>query len=267
MSRRLRVISALSIAALVLAACGGGGESSGRTKNAALCYATQEEKDAAVQAARDAFDAAMGGTTVEESPEETPEETPTTVEEEAPVITDDTSPTLEEAFGGGYRRPAVRSASSGGTEMTPEQQQAQMDLEAAEAQPVCEDEATEDSADENAEGEGSDEVITESRTCEVSASFSGDWAAVYPCEGASRVSVSLIGSSQNTGYSSPGSMMNFYLEGLNSFNVSVEVGGIEVVNTTFSRDGDTSVSGDYSVEVMASESERLKKMSSLNLAL
>lgn len=259
MSRRLRVISALSIAALVLAACGGGGESSGRTKNAALCYATQEEKDAAVQAARDAFDAAMGGTTVEESPEETPEETPTTVEEEAPVITDDTSPTLEEAFGGGYRRPAVRSASSGGTEMTPEQQQAQMDLEAAEAQPVCEDEATEDSADENAEGEGSDEVITESRTCEVSASFSGDWAAVYPCEGASRVSVSLIGSSQNTGYSSPGSMMNFYLEGLNSFNVSVEVGGIEVVNTTFSRDGETSVSGDYSVEVMASESEEAEE--------
>lgn len=259
MSRRLRVISALSIAALVLAACGGGGESSGRTKNAALCYATQEEKDAAVQAARDAFDAAMGGTPVEESPEETPEETPTTVEEEVPVITDDTSTTLEEASGGGYRRPAIRSASSGDSGMTPEQQQAQMDLEAAEAQPVCEDEPTEEGADENAEGEESAEVITESRTCEVSASFSGDWATIYPCEGASRVSVSLIGSSQNSGYSSPGSMMMFNLEGLNSFNVSVEVGGIEVVNTTFSRDGETSASGDYSVEVMASESEEAEE--------
>lgn len=254
MSRKVRLLSAITAGVLLLASCGGG-ESSSRTKNAALCYATQEEKDAAVQAARDAFDAAMGGTAVEESPEETPEETPTTVEEEAPVITDDTSTTLEGAFGGGYRRPAIRSASSGDSGMTPEQQQAQMDLEAAEAQPVCEDELTEEGADENAEGEESAEVITESRTCEVSASFSGDWATIYPCEGASRVSVSLIGSSQNSGYSSPGSMMMFNLEGLNSFNVSVEVGGIEVVNTTFSRDGETSASGDYSVEVMASESE------------
>jgi hypothetical protein len=74
-----------------------------------------------------------------------------------PVITDDSSPELEETFGGGYRRPAVRAASSGestvppsgdtgsngegegdGT-LTPEQQQAQLDLEAAESQPLCEE--------------------------------------------------------------------------------------------------------------------------------
>lgn len=139
---RIRVISLFSISALLLAACGGG-ESSSRTKNSALCYATQEEKDAAVQAARDAFDAAMGspeGDTVDETPTSTIEETPST-------ISQDTSTTLEEASGGGYRRPAVRSASGGdttvppvaeGESLTPEQQQAQMDLEAAEAQPLCE---------------------------------------------------------------------------------------------------------------------------------
>ena len=156
MSRKLRLLSATSAVVLFLASCGGG-DTSSRTKNSALCYATQEEKDAAVQAARDAFDAAMGGVIVEENPEGTPEETPTSVDEETPtsvegddpVITDDSSPELEEAFGGGYRRPAVRAASSGDTTvppagdggeavLTPEQQQAQMDLEAAEAQPLCE---------------------------------------------------------------------------------------------------------------------------------
>jgi hypothetical protein len=267
MSRRFRVLSALSIAALVLTSCGGGSDSSGRTRNAALCYATQEEKDAAVQAARDAFDVAMGGTpadeTPEESPDETPtsvdEETPTSVEEDAPVITDDSSPELEETFGGGYRRPAVRVASSGETEMTPAQQQAQMDLEAAEAQPVCEDEATEDGADENAEGEESAEVITESRTCEVSASFSGQWAFVNPCEAATSWNVRLGDPSSNYTYGSPGGPGSFYLHEANSFSISVEVGGIEVVNTTFSRDGETSTSGDYSVEVMASESEEAEE--------
>ena len=156
MSHRARIIALLSVSTLLLASCGGG-ESSGRTKNAALCYETQDDKDAAVKSAQDAFDAAMGGVIVEENPEGTPEETPTSVDEETPtsveedvpVITDDSSPELEEAFGGGYRRPAVRAASGGDSTvppaedggevvLTPEQQQAQMDLEAAEAQPVCE---------------------------------------------------------------------------------------------------------------------------------
>jgi hypothetical protein len=256
MSRKVRLLSAISAAALLLASCGGG-ESTSRTKNSALCYVDQAEKDAAVQAAQDAFDAAMGGAPTDDSiaPTDSTVVTDSTLApENSDVVTDSTS-----ASGGGYRRPAVRAASSGETELTPEQQQAQMDLEAAQAQPLCEDEATEEGSDENAESEQTDEVVTESRTCEVSASFDGDWAAIYPCEGASRVSVSLIGSSQNTSYSSPGSMMTFPLEGSNSFSVSVEVDGVEVVNTTFSRDGETSASGDYSVEVLASESEEAQE--------
>ena len=54
-----RVVGLGAVCVLLLAACGGGSESSTRTKNSALCYATQEEKDAAVQAAQDAFDAAI----------------------------------------------------------------------------------------------------------------------------------------------------------------------------------------------------------------
>jgi len=144
-NRKVRIFAAISAAVLVLASCGGG-ESSSRTRNSALCYADQAEKDAAVQAARDAFDAAMGGESsgdvVDETPTSVVEETPTTIGEETPT-------SLEGASGGGYRRPAVRAASSGdsGSEgegdgtLTPEQQQAQMDLEAAEAQPLCETDA------------------------------------------------------------------------------------------------------------------------------
>ena len=149
---RLAAIGAASV--LLLAACGGG-ESSSRTKNSALCYATQEEKDAAVQAAQDAFDTAMGGAPADESiaPTDSTVVTDSTVApEDSDVVTDSTS-----ATGGGYRRPAVRAASSGDTTvppaadggsegegegdgtLTPEQQQAQMDLETAEAQPLCDE--------------------------------------------------------------------------------------------------------------------------------
>ena len=179
MSRKVRLLSALSVVALLLASCGGG-DSSGRTKNSALCYIDQAEKDAAVQRAQEAFDAAMSGAPAEETPEETPttigEESPTTIEEDVPVITDDSSPELEETFGGGYRRPAVRAASSGDTTvppaedggevvLTPEQQQAQMDLEAAEAQPLCE-----------AEGAESASEVTCTATATIDSSVSDDCA-------------------------------------------------------------------------------------------
>ena len=43
-----RTLAVIAGATLLLAACGGGSSSSGRTRNAALCYADQAEKDAAV---------------------------------------------------------------------------------------------------------------------------------------------------------------------------------------------------------------------------
>ena len=149
MSRNVRLLSAISVVALLLASCGGG-DSSGRTKNSALCYATQEEKDAAVKTAQDAFDAAMGGGTPGDPLSDTTvPATEDSVVSDAPsdsVVTDSTS-----ADGGGYRRPAIRVASSGDTTippsldggaLTPEQQQAQMDLEAAKAQPLCDNSET-----------------------------------------------------------------------------------------------------------------------------
>jgi hypothetical protein len=149
--KRHNRIAATAVAAVMLLASCGGGDSSGRTRNAALCYENQEAKDAAVQLARVAFEASLGNTSTDETPEESPEETPTSVDEETPTsVEEETSTTVEEgAFGGGYRRPAVRAASSGDATvpadeegvLTPEQQQLQMDLENAEAQPLCEPDA------------------------------------------------------------------------------------------------------------------------------
>jgi len=195
MSRKVRIFAALSAVALVLASCGGG-ESSSRTRNSALCYADQAEKDAAVQAARDAFDAAMGGEStgdvVDETPTSVVEETPTTIGEETPT-------SLEGASGGGYRRPAIRAASSGdstvppsgdsGSEgagdgdgtLTPEQQQAQMDLEAAEAQPLCETDA--ESAEISCTATVTlDSVTDDCADGDVRTVNSGDWTLVNTAE-------------------------------------------------------------------------------------
>ena len=174
MKRHIR-IAATAIAAVMLLASCGGGDSSSRTKNSALCYDTQEAKDEAVQVARDAFDAAMGGGTPGDPLSDTTvPATEDSVVDEAPsdtVVTDSTS-----ADGGGYRRPAVRAASSGDTtvppaedggevELTVEQQQAQMDLEAAEAQPLCE-----------AEGAESASEVTCTATATIDSSVSDDCA-------------------------------------------------------------------------------------------
>lgn len=158
MKHHIRIAAAVVAAVMLLASCGGG-DSSGRTRNAALCYETQEEKDAAVQLAREALEASLGNTSTDETPEESPEETPTSVDEETPTsVEEETSTTVEEgAFGGGYRRPAFRSASGGDTtipnpmgdgEFTPEQQQLQMDLKNAEAQPLCGEEGAGETAEE-----------------------------------------------------------------------------------------------------------------------
>jgi len=201
MSRKVRLLSAISVVALVLASCGGG-DSSSRTKNSARCYATQEEKDAAVKAAQDAFDAAMGGAPTDDSiaPTDSTVVTDSTVEPEESDVTEPTVSEDPQASGGGYRRPAVRAASSGdstvppagdgGSEgegegdgtLTPEQQQAQIDLEAAESQQLC-DEGSE-SADEvtctaTATLEG---ISDDCADGDVRIFNSGDWQLVVTAE-------------------------------------------------------------------------------------
>ena len=155
--RKIRIGSAISVVVLLLASCGGG-DTSSRTKNSALCYATQEEKDAAVQAARDAFDAVMAGKMTDDSvPTDSTVVTDSTVTTEDTDSSDVTISENPEAFGGGYQRPAVRAASSGdttvppvaeGESLTPEQQQLQMDLKNAEAQPLCGEEGAGETAEE-----------------------------------------------------------------------------------------------------------------------
>jgi len=171
MKRHLRIAATALAAVMILASCGGS-DSSGRTRNSARCYVDQAEKDAAVQAAQDAFDAAMGGGTPGDPLSDTTvPATEDSVTNDAPndtVVTDSTS-----ADGGGYRRPAVRAASSGDSSvpadeegaLTPEQQQAQIDLETAEAQPLCE-----------TSGEVSQEV-----TCEITFTVPSDTPAVSTC--------------------------------------------------------------------------------------
>ena len=80
---------ALGVAVMFIAASCGSSDSSsgGRTKNSALCFATQEDKDAAIELAQAELDAA--------------------------TATDTTS------AAGGYRRPAVRSM-SGDTTVPPD---------------------------------------------------------------------------------------------------------------------------------------------------
>ena len=199
MSRKVRFLSAITAGVLLLASCGGGGgDSSSRTKNSALCYETQEIKDAAVKAAQERLESAMSGASSGDDNDETPtstiEGTPTTIlqststtilqststtilQSTSTTISQKTSTSLEGASGGGYRRPAVRATSSGdttvppaggGDALTPEQQQAQMELEAAEAQPVCE-----------ADGAASDE-----RTCDITLSVSAgeQYGGTSTCE-------------------------------------------------------------------------------------
>jgi len=189
MKLRIRLVAAISVSALLLASCGGGGDSSGRTKNSALCYATQEEKDAAVQAARDAFDAAMGGGTPGDPlTDTTVPATEDSVEDEAPsdTVLMESSP----ADGGGYRRPAVRAASGGDTTvppaedggtLTPEQQQAQMELEVAETTPLCD--------------VTGDNGVSEERSCEITLTVPSENPGSSTCE---EVVVQILNSESTT---------------------------------------------------------------------
>ena len=52
MKLHLRIAALGAVSVLLFAACGGGSSSSGRTRNAALCYTDQAEKDQVVEDAR-----------------------------------------------------------------------------------------------------------------------------------------------------------------------------------------------------------------------
>ena len=196
--KRHNRIAATAVAAVMLLASCGGGDSSGRTKNSALCYETQEAKVAAVEEALAAFNAAMGGGAPGDSISDTtvPETEDSVVETEDSVVDEAPSDTVlmesSPADGGGYRRPAVRAASSGdttvppagdggGAVLTPEQQQAQMDLEAAEAQPVCETDA--ESAEISCTATAAiDGVSDDCADGDVRISNSGNWTLVNTAE-------------------------------------------------------------------------------------
>ena len=195
MKNHIRIAAAVVAAAMLLASCGGG-DSSGRTKNSALCYETQEAKVAAVEEALAAFNAAMGGGAPGDSISDTtvPETEDSVVETEDSVVDEAPSDTVlmesSPADGGGYRRPAVRAASSGdttvppvaeGESLTPEQQQAQMDLEAAEAQPLCEtdSESTEISCTATRTVDGVSDDCADGEVI-VDDSNGGEWKLVQP---------------------------------------------------------------------------------------
>ena len=146
MKLHFRIAALGAVSVLLFAACGGGSSSSGRQRNAALCYADQAEKDAAVSEAQAAFDASFGGnpppsddTTPSDSSVPTSDSVApdTTVPEEFPEPTASSS--------GGYRRPAIRhfatvppTEPADSVALTDEQLALQLAMQAAEDKQLCE---------------------------------------------------------------------------------------------------------------------------------
>lgn len=159
-TRTIRALSFIAGSVLLIAACGGGSSSSGRQRNAALCYADQAEKDAAVLAAQDAFDASFGGNpppsdSVAPTDSVAPSSNGDTPDTTVPA--DESSDTTT-ADGGGYRRPAVRHFATvpptqpgDSVPMTDEQLALQLAMQAAEQQPLCESSDTTTASDASVE--------------------------------------------------------------------------------------------------------------------
>ena len=144
-----RTLAVIAGATLLIAACGGGSSSSGRTRNVALCYADQAEKDAAVSEAQAAFDASFGGNPPP-SDDSVPDSSvpdssvPDSSVPDTSVPAEETPDTLS-SDGGGYRRPAVRhfatvppTESADSVALTDEQLTLQLELQAAEEMQLCE---------------------------------------------------------------------------------------------------------------------------------
>ena len=139
-----RTLAVIAGATLLIAACGGGSSSSGRTRNVALCYADQAEKDAAVSEAQAAFDASFGGNPPPSDDSVPDSSVPDSSVPDTSVPAEETPDTLS-SDGGGYRRPAVRhfatvppTESGDSVALTDEQLALQLELQAAEEMQLCE---------------------------------------------------------------------------------------------------------------------------------
>ena len=159
MKLHLRIAALGAVSVLLFAACGGGSSSSGRQRNAALCYADQAEKDAAVSEAQAAFDASFGG-----NPPPSDDSVPDSSVPDTSVPAEETPDTLS-SDGGGYRRPAIRhfatvppTEPADSVALTEEQLALQLAMQVAEDKQLC---------------ESSDASSTE-RTCEFTLEKVGD---------------------------------------------------------------------------------------------
>ena len=154
MKLHLRIAALGAVSVLLFAACGGGSSSSSRQRNAALCYADQAEKDAAVSEAQAAFDASFGGnpppsdSSVPDSsvPDSSVPDSsvPDSSVPDTSVPAEETPDTLS-SDGGGYRRPAIRhfatvppTESGDSVALTEEQLALQLAMQAAEDKQLCE---------------------------------------------------------------------------------------------------------------------------------
>ena len=146
MKLHFRIAALGAVSVLLFAACGGGSSSSGRTRNVALCYADQAEKDAAVSEAQAAFDASFGGNPLpsdDTTPSDSSVPTSDSVAPDTTVPERIVEPTVSSS--GGYRRPAIRhfatvhpTESGDSVALTDEQLALQLELQAAEEMQLCE---------------------------------------------------------------------------------------------------------------------------------
>ena len=149
MKLHFRIAALGAVSVLLFAACGGGSSSSSRQRNAALCYADQAEKDAAVSEAQAAFDASFGGNPPP-SDDSVPDSSvpdssvPDSSVPDTSVPAEETPDTLS-SDGGGYRRPAIRhfatvppTESGDSVALTEEQLALQLAMQAAEDKQLCE---------------------------------------------------------------------------------------------------------------------------------
>lgn len=268
----------LAAALIVVVGACGGSEPEARQRNTALCFASEEERAAAIAEAEAQVEAllvaegqpgdeAPGDETpapqepADEAPaDEAPAELEAPVEGEAPAEGDDVVGTNNEDASGGRGRfvTVARGAiddnallaaifAENEAEESDELRQARMNLEEVGARPLCDD----IEGDAPADDEGAATTVRESRECVVSAQFNvpqEDWATINVCEQATQVSVQ----AGDYGYGMPrGGRVSFKLHGAAEFNVQVKVNDAVVFDAPFAGEGSRSAT--YEVEVIVED--------------